>query len=295
MGKCWNCKKEITLKDEEVRCDNCGKIVNYQCQSCHRWFSIYDEKKKEKLKECKICGYFVCPYCGTCSIDCEKGLWQTEINKILAPEINYNSIPNLQDKINRLMSFIEDIKINKEQKKCPRGVPITYAKGRIKSCVARMLGYRIKSDSDLNKFKERVEEVLDKPLGEKLTINTSREDGNYGQEYRDVFNYCICEGILRKQKIRADFDGEEKEIEVYRRVEDGRCPYLDLKNLIFKQCPKCKKKYPLDSPIEYCDCYNYKKGKYKGQYPKLRLKISNKDTCQLNRGLFKKDGESKYN
>ena len=35
--------------------------------------------------------------------------------------------------------------------------------------------------------------------------------------------------------------------------------------------------------------------KKKIKNPKLKLKISNKDTCQLNRDLFKKDGESKHN
>jgi len=156
------------------------------------------------------------------------------------------------------------------------------------------LGYRIKSDGDLKKFNERVEEILDFPLGIQLTINSSREDGSYGQEYRDVFNYCICLGKLKKQKIKKNFDGTEREIEVYRRVEYGKCIHLDLKNILFKICVKCKKEYPKDSTIEYCNCYQYKKGKNKGEYPKLILKLSNKDTCQLNRGLFLKDGESKY-
>lgn len=289
MGKCWNCNTEITLKEEDIKCNECGKIVNYQCHACHKWFSIYDEKTEVKRKECKICGFFVCEYCGSCGMYCEKDLWQTQIMKILAPEINYQTIPNLQNKINNLLSFIEEIKISHDQKQCPKKVPITYAKGRIKNSIARMKGYRIKSNSDLQKFNERVEEILSIPLGIQLTINQSREDGSYGQEYRDVFNYCICLGELKKQKIKKDFDGEEREIEIYRRINNGVCQFLDLKDLLLKICPKCKKEYPQDSLIEYCDCYVYQKGKKQGQNPKLKLKLSNKDTCQLNRSLFKKN------
>jgi DNA-directed RNA polymerase subunit RPC12/RpoP len=29
MGICYKCKKEITLTEEEVRCDNCGEILRY--------------------------------------------------------------------------------------------------------------------------------------------------------------------------------------------------------------------------------------------------------------------------
>jgi len=295
MGTCWKCNTQITLKEEYVKCDSCGKIVNYQCHSCKNWFPIYDEKIKSKIKECGICGFFVCEYCGICGKFCEKDLWQAQIMKILSPEINYQNIKNLQNKINSLLTFIEEIKISHDKKQCPKGVPITYAKNRIKSCVARMKGFRVKSKEDENKFNERAEEILDIPLGEKLTINISREDGSYGQEFRDVFNYLICLGKLKKQKVIKDFDGEEREIEVYRRIEDGQCPNLDLKDLIFKICPKCGEEYPQDSPIEYCSCYVYKKGKNEGKNPKLKIKISNKDTCRLNRGLFTKDGESKYN
>jgi len=240
-----------------------------------------------------VCGYYPCPKCGTCEENCLREVWQEEINKILAPEINYSNTPCLQIKINKILKFIEEIKISHDKKTCPKGVPITYAKNRIKTCIARMKGYRIKSDGDLQKFNERVEEILDKELGEQLTITSSREEGSYGQEYRDVFNYCICEGILKKQKVTKIIDGIEMQIEIYRRVNRGQCEQLDLKDIIFKKCYRCKKEYPLDSPLEYCDCYTYKKGKNEGHFPTLKIKLSNKNTCQLNRNLFEKDGESK--
>lgn len=291
MGICWNCGTQITLKEEEIKCDNCGKVINYQCNYCHKWFLIYDEKREERVKECGICGFFICPYCGTCSQDCEKLKWQIEINKILSPEISYSTFPNLQEKINSLLNLIEEIKINKEQRQCPKGVPITYAKNRIKSCIVRMLGYRTKSDKDLKAFVKRYQEIINVPIGIQLTINQSREEGSYGQEYRDIFNLAICRGKLKKQIIKKEIDGERKEIEVWRRVEDGQCPKLNTEKLLLKICSKCKKEYPLESPQEYCGCYTYTKGKNKGWHPKLKLKISNKDICQLNRGSFLKDGE----
>lgn len=291
MSKCWNCGTELTLKDEEIKCDSCGKIVNFCCNSCHKWFSLYDEKKETKIKECSICGFFVCPYCGTCSPSCNKELWQIDITKILSPEITYSKFPNLQEKINLLLELIEDIKVNHDQVVCPeRKVSITYAKNKIKSCVVRTEGYRCKNLLDVQKFRERLEKIGNVDIGIQLTINQSREEGTYGQEYRDVFNTCVCLGKLKKEIIKKDFDGTLKEIEVWRRVEIGQCPYLDLTDLIIKVCPnpKCKiNKFPLEA--EYCHECIYQKGKNKGQPYKLRLKISNKDICKLNRGLFKKE------
>lgn len=295
MSKCWYCGTEFTLKNEDIKCDECKKIVNFQCHSCHNWFSIHDEKTKDKIKQCGICGFFPCPHCGTCGQYCEKDLWQTEIMKIIAPEITYQKIPNLQEKINKLLSYIEEIKISHDRRTCPKNVPISYAKQRIKSCIVRIKGYRVKNERDRQKFMERMEEILDKVLGTRLTINQSREDGSYGQEYRDIFNYCICLGKLKKEIIRKEIDNEIVEIEVYHRIEDGQCPNLNLTNLISKICPKCKKEYSQEVETEYCNCSVWKKGRNRGQYPKLRLKVSNKDICQLNRGLFKReeDGESK--
>jgi len=296
MGTCHKCGRQVTLQDKEVKCDNCFATLTYPCNSCKHWFSIQDEETKYRRKECGICGFFVCPHCGNCSPDCEKELWQTKINKILAPEINYSKFLNLQIKINKIMELIEEIKIGKEKRQCQkRKVPLTYAKQRIKSCVVKMKGFRTKNQKDIDKFNERMEEVLDKDIGTKLTINQSREAGSYGQEYRDVFNYCLCEGVLEKQKVNMIIDGEEKEMEIYKRVENGKCLFLDLKELITNSCPKCQTKYDeIESQCTNNECI-MKSGKNKGQLRKLRLKISNKDICQLNRGLFLKDGESQPN
>lgn len=284
MSKCYNCGSEFTLKNEEVRCDNCKKKVNFPCHNCGKWFSISDEENN-KIKECKVCGFFVCPNCGTCGPNCQKNNWYVELKKI----IQNDSI------IKKVIEFIEEIKLNKDQKSCLRGVPISYAKGRIKSCFVRMQGFRIKNDLDLQRFKERVKQVTDleiNPLGKQFTINQTREAGSYGQEYRDVFNYLICKGKIKPIKIKKIVGDKEIEYNGFERIETSDCPLFDAKDLIQKECPNKKCKigiYPL-SEIECCcpEC-KYKKGKNKGQFYKLKLKISNKDICQLNCGDFKKE------
>jgi len=281
MGTCYNCGKEITLKDEEVKCDNCGEVVNFPCINCHEWFSIAETKL------CKTCGYYICPNCNSCDINCQKSNWQIRLKDILGSTIN-------REQLNKILDLIEEIKIGKDRRCCPKGVSISYAKSRIKSCYVRLLGYRVKSDIDLDKFLERYDKIIDVPLGRILTINQSREEGSYGQEYRDVFNLAVCRGKLKVIKKKKKIGDSLIEYEVYERSEEGQCPMFETKKLIIKICtnPKCKiKEFPL-SQEECCYC-KYKKGNKKGQFYPLKIKISNKDTCQLNRGKFKKreDGE----
>lgn len=292
MSKCYQCGAEFTLKNEEIKCDSCHRKVNFICHECKEWFSIWNEKKECKLKGCGFCGFFICPNCKVCGYDCQREDIKNKIKEIIGETITTNQVE-------KIIELIEEIKIGKEQRCCSQGVPISYAKNRIKSCIVKMKGYRVKDEEDMKIFNQRIENVMDKNIGEILTVNQSREKGSYGQEFRDIFNYCICEGLLRKIKIKKIIDGEEIELIVYKRVEENACPMLDLKNLIIKVCtnPKCEiKNFPLNE-IHCCDprC-NYKKGNKKGQSRLLKIKISNKDVCQLNRGLFKKeeDAKSKY-
>lgn len=284
MSNCYNCGTEFTLKEEEVKCDSCGNIVNFPCHNCKQWFSVMNEDGSP-IQQCKACGFYSCPNCGVCGTNCQKESWAIILREII-PTIT-------SEQQRKLLEFIEDIKLNKNQLNCPQGVPISYAKSRIKSCIARMMGYRIKSQIDLEKFKQRVDEVRESEIGKKYTVNRSREAGSYGQEWRDVFNYCVCLGELGKKKVKI----EDKEYDCFIRCEKGMCKMLNATKLVIKVCtnPKCKiKEFPLSQ--EYCCYCKYKKGNKAGQFYKLKIKLNNKDTCQLNRNDFKKeeDEETKY-
>lgn len=293
MSECWKCKTEITLRSEEIKCDKCRKVVNFCCHKCHEWFSVADDDG-EKREECFYCGFFFCPHCTTCGIGCDSLTHKDVVLKIL------NSQNEQDKKIDEIVKYFGKIKMGKENKSCLKGVPISYAKGRIKQCIVRMKGYRVNDNEDMKKFEERLEKVLDKQLGTLLTINQSREKGSYGQEFRDVFNYSICLGKLKIVEQKKIIDNEEVDYLGYKRVEEGHCPHLDLKDLIAKECPNksCTiKSYPLSETTCVNPECKYKRGDKKGDLRILKLKISNQDTCQYPRNLFKKEGEngeSKY-
>jgi hypothetical protein len=54
-------------------------------------------------------------------------------------------------------------------------------------------------------------------------------------------------------------------------------------------CYKCQTQITLQEEEGRCECGVYKKGKYEGFNYITKLKISNKDTCQLYRGSFNKN------
>ena len=201
MGTCWNCNTEITLGEERTKCDVCGCVLFYKCNSCKLEFKIEDKNTKKKLKECKLCGYFICPNCNICSITCNKYEWEREILMILKPEITQGNHPELIEKIKHIIKYFEEEKGGQEQRVCPeRKVLISYAKNRIKGLLAKVEGFRIKNIEDKNAFLKRLDEVTEKPIGSELKISEIREDGSYGQEYRDAFNLLVCLGRLKIEK-----------------------------------------------------------------------------------------------
>jgi len=276
MGKCYNCQTEITLKDEETRCDNCGEVVNYCCWNCKKWFGV------DEVKECKVCGFYVCPDCGLCYSHCEKNVWCKEIKSILLPEVNHESTPNISDKLKQILNYIESIKTNKERKWCPNNVPITYAKNRIKGCLARMEGFAKKSEEDTQKFKDRFDKLLGKPINYYFTITKIREEGSYGQEYRDVANLLVC---LGKLKLTKEIRKDKSVYWLYTRIEEKPCDNILKGNIVVARCQKCKRCYSKENLV--CShCKPYTKGKDKGKQRRLNITTTNKDVCQLNRGEF---------
>ena len=251
MGTCWNCNTEISLGEDRTNCDNCGEILFYYCNNCKERFDVEDKKSKKKLEECKLCGYFKCPHCRVCFYGCKKYGWEREILKILRPEVTQGNCPNVLEKVRKIVEYVENEKVSLNRKVCPeRGVPITYAKTKIKSLVAKQEGFRVKDEEDRKAFVKRINEIIKLPLGVERTINSTREKGSYGQEYRDAFNLLVCLGELEIRTKKFKKGEEEIEYEVYVRTNNGKCPRLDLKNLIITYCPKCKSKY--DERNKYC-------------------------------------------
>lgn len=282
MGKCYNCQKELTLREEETHCDNCKILVRYWCNNCKQPFDIIDKESNEKLKECGICGFFTCPNCGVCWVNCEKNEWAENIKTIL-PEIS-------EEKLKIILKLIENIKIGKEQRVCDRNVPISYAKTKIKEAFGRMEGIKCKNPEDIALFKERIKKILEIKEGETFNINQIRQEGNYGQEERDVINFLICCGEM--EEITIINPENKKRYSLFKKIKIDRCPYLDAKNLIIKKCEQCKKIF--DREIEYCPNCKYKKTTKlhkMGEAKKLVTKTSNKDICQCERGKFLKKEE----
>jgi hypothetical protein len=290
MGTCWSCNTELSLTKDGTHCDSCGSIIYYKCNSCKKSFEVINKKNKRKLKECKLCGYFLCPHCGECSWSCLKHEWEKEILKIMKPEITQGTLPVVFDKIKSIVNYMENEKAGKENRVCPkRRVPISYAKNRIKSLLAKVKGFRVKNKKDSDAFINRMEEVTDTPIGTELKISEIRENGSYGQEYRDAFNLSVCMGrleIVKKSFIKNDI---KIIYEVYKRCEKKTCQMLNINELIINVCPNTKhngnKRFGLD--MEFCpSCKNHSKGKEKDKPWKLEKKLNNKDVCQVYRGNF---------
>ena len=255
MGTCWNCNTELTLGDERTKCDSCGSIIYYKCNSCKEEFEVEDEKTKKKLKICKLCGYFICPNCKVCSWSCPRYEWEKEILKILRPEITQGSVPNLLDKIREIVNYFEKEKGGQERRVCPeRGVLISYAKSRIKSLLAKAEGFKVKDEVDRDAFIKRLDEVTEKEIGTELKISDVREDGSYGQEYRDAFNLLVCLGKLEIVKKSFEKDGEIIEYDSYVRCEKGTCHLLSKEDLIINECKNLKHRGSKRFPLEVTHC-----------------------------------------
>ncbi|HUW43664.1 MAG TPA: hypothetical protein VMV95_01725 [Bacillota bacterium] len=298
MGKCWNCGKDVFLSDEEVRCDNCFEVVRYWCHSCKNPFDVQDKNNK-KQNECKWCWFFKCPTCGVCGPNCQSNGHIEFIEKKIKPIVRVDGWGELTKISKAIVEYFEEIKMGHTRTQCGFGVPKTYAKNKIKQILARMDGFRVRDFQDQKAFEDRQEAILDEDIGYEFTIGNTRDDGSYGQEYRDVFNLCVCMGTLEyKRKHFTNDKGIKIGYDSWTRIEKAQCPYLDANNLVVKTCPKCKRIF--NKMVEYCDSCLYPKGgkkHEKGSPFKLIEKLSNNPTCK-NLSSFKKEeeesGEGKF-
>lgn len=285
-GGCWNCSKQFKLEEKETHCDNCGILTRWWCNGCKKPFDVEDKDTKEKLKECKLCGYFICPHCETCLSTCEKWEWQKEILNILKKDIPIGKYPSLPKRAKEITELVINKKISIERKICPeRGVPISYAHGKIKSLLAKFEGFRVKNELDKEAFLKRIDEITNIEIGKGVTVTSARENGTYGQEYRDAFNLAVCLGQFKIEKRTREKSGNTYDIFI--RCENGPCKFLARDVLIITYCEKCKKRFPKGTLV--CDeCIPYLKGKNKGKLRILKERLNSDDVCQCYRGLFNK-------
>jgi len=76
-------------------------------------------------------------------------------------------------------------------------------------------------------------------------------------------------------------DANKIDLEIYTFIR-----YSETKNCYIFKKRNVRKKYDQETEQDYCECI-YLKGKYNGNQPKLKLKISNVSTCELNPTKFK--------
>jgi len=279
MGKCYKCGTEVTLSENNTKCPYCKTTLSYPCWNCKQWFEVADENGN-KRKECPVCKFFYCPNCSICGSNCKKRSWEQWL---------YDK--ELPRDLKKIIEYFGIQKVGAEEKRCPREVGISYGKGKIKTCILKVKGYKSKNQNDTNAFAKRLDEISSIPIGISTTITKIRQEGTYGQEYRDAFNLGICLGLFKIER-KPNPDNEGVDIQMFTRIDGQPCEYWDASKLLWKECISCKKEYPLES--EYCSSCNYKRGKNKLQPVKLKLCKSDKDTCQYDRNNYvqvKKESE----
>ncbi len=266
MGICRHCSGEILLNNgENINCYNCGSNTPYICWNCN--FII-----QGKINGCSICSFNVCDKCGVCGPECKLTEIQEQTKGMNKREI---------------IDYVYNFKNGLVRRDCIFGTPVSYAKGRLKTMAVKLKGFRVRDQKDQDSFEERFDQIIDFKIGKKWVIKEIREPGSYGIEYREVSYLAKCMGLVDVH-IKVNKLGIEY-IE-FERVKKPQCEYARWENLIWKECPKCKNKYPKNAQTcSNISCYN-KKGKYKNQPRNLIKKINPGEFCKLPLSNFKKHG-----
>jgi len=264
MGICHHCGTSITfIKGGGKRCDKCGDDP-YKCHSCGTEINCEDNN------ECPMCGYYFCDDCGRCGPDCDHWEIVDDLQGELCDQCTRNHI-------NKVVKHVADYMKGNIRRHCPRGVGISYAKGRIKNLIWHTMGYG-RRDKDMSSFNERLATLVRIEKGKEWGIDEVRNEGEYGQEMRDASNLMICQGDCSRK-----FSPEE----IYIRDEKLLCEHFYRGKIAKKVCPDCETEYSVD--IESCQSCIYQRGPRKGLPKKLRLVRLNVDMCQLHRNKFIKE------
>lgn len=258
MGICNNCDKDINLKEDEKICPNCNADP-YICWNCQNGVN-------PKGHECERCGYIICDACKECGPDCDV----------------HEHIQNIEGMTKReIVEYFAKVAKGLIRRTCPKGVPISYAKGKIRAMYIKINGMRTRDSEDAKEFKKRLEYIRSLPIEKEFTIKDIRSRGEHGYEAREVCNMSICFGIA--QKITKT-NKKGKEYFYYNKVDGQMCKHVDTKGLLFMRCTECKKHFK--NKETHCDNCVYKKGPKKGQPRPLIESKSSVNFSQLARKKF---------
>lgn len=268
MGRCMNCGMEITLRNNEENCPNCGKNP-YYCWKCKNKIT-----GGEPL--CPSCKFFICDNCGSCGFDCKMDYYINAINDLVDSK-------NARKIVHKLLLLFD----GKYEMICPNNVSISYAKNNIKNYLIKMRGKNVRNVFDKKIYENRALKIINMSIGQTFTISQIKEDGFRGQEMRDAVNMSICMGYVNKKRL---FNENTKQYyDLYERINGDACKNININDLTIKVCPKHKGTYSSD--VEVCPVCVYKKkskNHIKGESVILKERKSTVDWCQLNRCLFKK-------
>ncbi len=264
MGICQKCRENISLKDDELYCPNCGELP-YECWNC--------KEEITNRKQCIKCGFYPCEYCGVCGKACNLASIIEEV-KLL---------PTDREKIERAFEYFE----GKPKLNCIENVPISYSKNRLRQLFLKMNGKNVKAPNDAALFRERFRKIRSSLLSSTWTVNDLREAGTYGQEVRDASYLAVCHGFAKATQIEKVVKGKKQKYVMFERTNMATCPLLNTKKLLVKRCGKCHKTFDDENLTTCPDCI-FTKGKQKGQPPMLKEVNSHVDLCQLPRIKFKK-------
>jgi len=271
------CGTEFTLKEgDKIICPNCGELP-FKCWHCKEWISGI-------VKECKVCSpkFMICNNCGSCSEDCLLEEHTINLQK------RFFSTENIEisRKVARdIAEYFAQLNRGLVRKECPRKVSISYAKGKNKSMAIRLQGVKIKNGNDHSAFMNRMSIINESEIGTEWTVDSIREDGSNGHEYRECFNILLCLGEIEKFKKK---NKQGIYYEVWRRVSKEPCPRCNWNKLIEYRCPRSSCNKILEKGMQ-CIC-TYEKGKNKGEKPLAKAFKTKINFCNLPRKEFKDKG-----
>jgi len=112
--------------------------------------------------------------------------------------------------------------LQKTQECCHKGVSKSYCYNNIGRAYKHLAGHK-GTDADQKVFNDRFEEIETMEIGREECVKYFKEKGGYGQEYRDVLNFCVCMGLIEKTVKIKDL----KPVHYFKRIDGVKCEFLN--------------------------------------------------------------------